>query len=227
MNRKRGKMTSHPAPFFLASRYSLSVWALIAANLIPVAGVLFAGWETWQLLLLFWAESAVIGLFNILKMLRIGGLRALFLAMFFTVHYGGFMAGHLLFIYSLFGSQDGAAPSLTPLLGDFLDMAPALMAFLISHGISFFRNFLGAEEYRDRSLNRQMAAPYKRIILMHVSIIFGGFLAESLDSALPALLLLIALKLAVDLWAHRKSHHKTAVETPRGETRASSSSKGV
>lgn len=227
MNRKRGMMASHPAPFFLSSRYSLSVWALIAANLVPVAGVFFLGWETWHLLLLFWAESAVIGFFNVLKMLRIGGIMALFLVIFFSVHYGGFMAGHLLFIYSLFGDSQAGADSTPQLLGEFLDMAPALLAFLISHGISFFRNFLGGEEYRDTSLNRQMAAPYKRIILMHVTIIFGGFLAESLDSALPALLLLIALKLVVDLWAHRKAHRKTEGEAHGGERPLSPSSKGV
>ena len=37
-------------------------------------------------------------------------------------------------------------------------------------------NFLGRREYVGRKLGRQMSEPYKRIVIMHVTIIFGGML---------------------------------------------------
>jgi len=51
---------------------------------------------------------------------------------------------------------------------------------------------------------RHTARPER--ILMHVTIIFGGWLILLLRSPVPALIRLIALKTAVDLRAHRKEH---------------------
>ncbi len=43
--------------------------ALILANLIPLAGVLLFQWDILAILLLYWAESVIIGYLNVLKML--------------------------------------------------------------------------------------------------------------------------------------------------------------
>ena len=72
----------------------------------------------------------------------------------------------------------------------------------MSHALSFYLNFIGRREYAGRQIARQMGEPYKRIMVMHVTIIFGGFLVMALDSALPALMLLIVLKIAADVRAH-------------------------
>ena len=84
--------------------YSVSGLALIAANLIPLAGVLIAGWDIAEIMLLFWGESAIVGYYNLLKMGKVGGWSLLFYGPFFVGHYGAFMVVHLLFIYALFGS---------------------------------------------------------------------------------------------------------------------------
>ena len=47
-------------------RYSLP--ALILSNLVPVAGVILFDWNVSAILLLYWAENAIIGFFNVLKM---------------------------------------------------------------------------------------------------------------------------------------------------------------
>ena len=57
-----------------------------------------------------------------------------------------------------------------------------------------------------------MGQPYKRIIVMHITIILGGFMVAALDSTLPALLLLVVLKLAVDLHSHLKEHGEVATD---------------
>ena len=53
---------------------SLSGLALIGANLVPLAGVLFLGWDLASVIVLFWAESAVIGFYTALKMAIVGKL---------------------------------------------------------------------------------------------------------------------------------------------------------
>ena len=74
---------------------------------------------------------------------------------------------------------------------------------------SYFSNFIGKREYQGRSINQQMGEPYKRIVIMHVTIIIGGFLAMALNSTMPVLLLLIAIKLTSDIRSHVKEHQST------------------
>lgn len=46
-----------------------SAFVLILANLIPVAGVLLFDWNVATILMLYWAESVVIGILNVLRMI--------------------------------------------------------------------------------------------------------------------------------------------------------------
>lgn len=115
---------------------SLSSITLILANLIPLFGVWLAGWDIGQIMLLFWAESAIIGYYNLCKMWKIGRWSLLFYGPFFVGHYGAFMAVHLLFIYALFAGEiaGGAEISRTQVFSDMQVLWPALLALLISHG---------------------------------------------------------------------------------------------
>jgi hypothetical protein len=198
-----------PTPEDLSLR-SPSALALLGTNLIPLAGILVLGWSLGEVMVLFWAENAVIGFYNLLKMAVIGRWAVLVAGPFFVGHYGGFMAGHFLFVYFLFvrGIETaGAGPGVQTALTDlFVPLWPALLAMFVSHGISFATNFIGRREFVGRKVQDQMAEPYKRIIVMHLTIIFGGWLIMLLRSPLPALILLIALKTAVDLRAHRREH---------------------
>lgn len=183
-----------------------SLYLLLAANLIPVGGVILAGWETGDIMLLFWLESAIIALFNILKMFRIAGPVAVFYSIFFIGHFGAFMAVHLMFIFALFIENDGVSASIPEVLAIFKSTWIAVVALLVSHGFSFKENFIDRQEYLRLTIKDQMHKPYSRIMIMHVTLIIGGFLVLALDSRLLALLLLIALKVIVDLKAHIKEH---------------------
>lgn len=120
---------------------SASTIALIVANLVPVAGTLFLGWKLSDVMVLYWAESAVIGLFNIARIIVIGRWTALFAAPFFAGHFGGFMAVHFLFIYTFFvqgpGNFSDGAGDLAEVAALFTSLWPALAALFISHGFSF------------------------------------------------------------------------------------------
>lgn len=46
-----------------------SVATLVAANVLPLFGVLFLGWRAFDVVFLYWLENVVIGVINVLKML--------------------------------------------------------------------------------------------------------------------------------------------------------------
>jgi hypothetical protein len=50
-------------------QYQASAWALVAANCLPLFGVLFLGWDAFAIVVLYWSENVVIGAINVLKML--------------------------------------------------------------------------------------------------------------------------------------------------------------
>jgi hypothetical protein len=72
---------SHDLPYYdaLASlgwleelwKYRTSSYALIAANALPLFGVLFFGWDTFTIVFLYWAENVIVGAINVLKMFAI------------------------------------------------------------------------------------------------------------------------------------------------------------
>ena len=196
-----------PEPPSLVSPSGL---ALIAANLVPLAGVLFFGWDLASVIVLFWAESAVIGFYTVLKMAVVGKLAALVAVPFFIGHFGGFMAVHFLLIYGLFvrgATASGQAPGVREALQQiFGPLWLSLAALFISHGVSFFDNFLGRREYLRTTMKTLMATPYNRIIVMQLALIFGGWIILLLKSPVPALALLILFKTALDFSAHRKEH---------------------
>ena len=196
-----------------------SVLALILANLVPVGGVLFFGWEVFPLMFLFWSENVIVGVFNVLKMICAGGGGSIgqatkfFLIPFFCVHYGMFTFVHGIFIMAMFGGglEHGAS---FPGVGTFWNVMQenhlgwAVLGLVISRGISFATNFIGHGEYKNVVAPMLMAQPYGRIIVLHIAIIGGGFLVMALHSPVLGLLLLVVLKTLLDLAGHLRERKK-------------------
>ena len=188
---------------------------LVAANLVPLAGVLFLGWSVFATLLLFWAENVIVGVFNVLRMLtampRSAALWAVkaFMIPFFTFHYGMFVFVHGVFVLQLFGGVHARG---FPTPAVFLDairaagIAPAVWGLALSHGVSFAFNYVGAGQYQTALLPQLMFRPYGRVMVMHVVILVGGFLVQMLGSPVIALALLVVLKTGLDLAAHVREH---------------------
>jgi len=211
---------------------NLSLLSLIGANLIPFAGIFFFGWDVTFIVLLYWTENLIVGFYNILKMALLkmdratNNLEKLFIIPFFCVHYGGFCAGHGLFLTIFFKLGSGSSPLENnsvwwgPLI--FLqllfsviakiwkstppEMIWAMIGLTVSHGISFVENYILGQEYKTSSLKKLMHQPYQRIIIMHIAIIAGGIFVMKLNSPLPLLIILILLKIFFDLHLHKKSH---------------------
>ena len=90
--------------------------SLIGANLAPLIGVLVLGWDAGVVVLLYWVENLVLGVYTILRIVfarvpvPLFHAGKLFAIPFFTLHFGGFCAVHGLFIMALFelGGGPGA-----------------------------------------------------------------------------------------------------------------------
>jgi hypothetical protein len=193
----------------------VSAWALVAANLLPVSCVLFWNWEVFPLLVLFWMENVIIGALNAARMLAVDPRDAalwagkLFLVPFFCFHFGMFTAIHGVFVFLLFGNSKPRDLSvLEPALRavEEWNLWLPLGALAASHLFSFFWNYLYRGEFRRASLSEQMAKPYGRVIVLHLTILVGGFGAMALGSPVWALVVLIAIKAALDLRAHLREH---------------------
>ena len=116
------------------ARYLLqpSTLILLAANLVPLVGVIFWDWDAFILLMLYWLETAVIAFWTIVRIATmprnaLGNIHfegsdkpaaPLALAAFFTLHAGIFMGVHFLFLWELFS---GDWPRKIHGLRDFVD----------------------------------------------------------------------------------------------------------
>lgn len=194
-----------------------SAWVLVAANLVPLAGVLFWGWEVFPLLVLFWLENLVIGALNALRMLlvaprdRAAWAAKLATVPFFCAHYGVFALIHGAIVFTLFGGRAYEPKDLWLLepalraLRDY-DLWLPLAALAASHLFSLAWNDLYRGELRGASLQDLMGRPYKRVVVLHLAIIAGGFGVQALHSPAWALAALVGLKIFIDVAAHRKEH---------------------
>lgn len=191
-----------------------STLALVVANLVPIAGVLFWGWRLDQAMILFWAESAFVAFYTVAKMAVVGRWLAIPAGAFFLAHFGAFMAIHFLFIYELFvrgpGSGGHEPPLGEALTGVFVPLWPALLALFLSHGVSFFLDFLGRGEDRSMTLRALMGAPYSRVITMHLTLLFGGWIVLAMHDPRPALAILLLLKIVTDIHAHRRERSRNS-----------------
>ena len=218
----------------LDKRYlsDIPLLALIAANAVPVVGVLYFQWDAFYLVLLYWAENMVIGFYNVLKMAcanvphPIDRLSKLYLIPFFIVHYGGFCAFHSLLILTMFEKKpDGAMgsadwPCLLILVQMALDMLRqacsaippnmryAIAALFVSHGISFVGNYLIKGEYRTTDVEKQMGDPYSRVVVLDIAILAGALSTMALGSPVLLLLALVVLKTIFDAKLHGRERKK-------------------
>ena len=196
-----------------------SLVALVIANAIPLVGVLLLGWTVFPLVLLYWLENLVIGGFNVAKLLLAQPrqpaywLGKAFLVPFFLVHFGGFTYIHGVLVVSFFGpkgSQGFDLLTTVPAAIRANQLGWSLLSLVLSHGLSFYWNYLRSGEYQRASLNALMAQPYGRVIVLHLTVLFGGWVVMLLGSPLFALVVLVGLKTAADLRAHRAERRKFA-----------------
>ena len=189
--------------------------ALLLANSVPFIGVLFFDWSLFSVIFMYWLENVAVGIFNIARMRKAEGQLANpqefllngkpydqsmknQLIGFFCFHYGIFTAVHGAVIFQMFGPT-----AVTPVL-----IAYSFIPLFLSHYISYRTNFIGKEEYKKVSPVELFIQPYKRVVVLHLTILGGGAVAQALGAPVMALVVLIALKTFIDTIAHFIEHQK-------------------
>lgn len=211
-----------PEPAGQTNRVPPSAYVLLATNLIPLVGIALHNWTVFQVLLLYWCENVVIGGFNVLRMLtaqpksEVTWAGKLFLIPFFCVHYGMFTFVHGMFVVSLFGGNKFGGFSGATLVSAVrgVGLTWPVAALVASHGFSFFHNYLGGGEYQRVFLPQLMFRPYGRIVVLHLTVLLGGFLVMALGAPVAAIVLLVGLKTAIDLGAHLRERVKFGDRNP-------------
>ena len=89
------------------------------------------------------------------------------------------------------------------------------MALAVSHVVSFFVNFIGRQEYRAVSPAGQMMRVYGSVFVLHATVLGGAFLAGILGTPFAALVLLVVLKTAADLFFHLREHRRLSAASER------------
>lgn len=211
--------------------FVVSIAALVLANLVTVAGVVLFGWSLMQILVVFWIESAIVGLLNVPKIaMARGGATATelaevgrsvatkaFLVPFFIFHYGLFWVVHGVFLWTLpLTAQlwsDAPFGSTSPDFGrvDGGEVLYATVVLLASHVVSFVVHYVARKEYLQVTANQQMFAVYGRVAVLHAVILAGGLVVGRLGSPLGILAVLVGGKVVLDVLfhynEHRKQHH--------------------
>jgi hypothetical protein len=210
----------------------LSALMLVGANLLPVWAVVEGRLGMGDVLLVYWFENVVIWFATTMRILtarrpsrrpflrgpagRPGDFGRLeetlsaktwvtgdpALALFFALHFGIFTVVHGIFAAVLAG--------MSGLRGSLLDWVAAAAAILLSHMLSLGLHWLGRGERRAVSPGWAMAAPYPRMLALHVTVVVGFFLLGGPDGRtaheVATVVLLMGLKTALDLCFHLGEH---------------------
>jgi hypothetical protein len=172
--------------------------AVVAINLAAFLPVWWGSWSVFALLGLYWFENLVLGVVQFLRMRRVERVQkrkeVFALSGFFAMHYGLFTLVHGIFVLVFFGlilagAHDGGASGWW-------------IAALVVAGVPAFayhRDYVRADAARHASLDRLMLEPYARVVVLHLVVLLGAWLALSLQQPRALLLLLVGLKLAVEL----------------------------
>lgn len=196
----------------------VSTWALIISNFSIVFFAVVDGVGILEILWIYWIQSVIIGIFNFIKILslkrfstegftqgnkQVGETTAakISTAFFFLFHYGFFHVVYAVFLSTGLNLFSGDQP----VRSNFNYLFYATIIFVINYVIELIYYFREREERPN--LGRMMFAPYTRIIPMHITIIFSGFVGMggmffSLDSGLAVIIFFTLLKTFVDVISH-------------------------
>jgi hypothetical protein len=224
----RSRFAHAPQPVSELLLY-LPITVVLISNLIPLIGVLFWGWSTFVLLVLYWAETVIIAFWTLMRIL-VGGdfaknffgeiLGRLFFFAFFLVHSGGFLFGHFIFLWTFFSGKHGHSTKLSEAFFQTMPdefwkgivlasglLIPLAISF-IGRGIAFviemrrlplWKRLVDHDPTDEKEVGAIVGGLYTRIVIMHLVILVGAALAQKLGAIAPLILLIIG-KTIVDIW---------------------------
>ncbi len=143
-----------------------------------------------------------------------------FMGAFFTVHYGGFCAGHGLFLLLLLGMSSNSGADISPEIGPEVvsqtitshSLAPFIALIVLWQLAVFLWEFCYRKGYEKTTPGEEMFAPYGRIIVLHVGIFAGAFALIQFGEPMIGVLALILLRSAFGIFANLRSKRRKTME---------------
>lgn len=187
------------------------VVAGLVVDLLPIYAVLMWGWSAVPLVMLYWMENIIAGVMTIPRILisgaafGIGGLLgSVFLSAFFVVHYGLFCLVHGTFLVGFASFSNPQAIENVP-FADFegifryglqsgLHVDWIIYAIIAFQVLAFLVEFLWKGEWKRSSPDKEMMAPYGRIIVLHIGIFAGAGALVLLGQPMVGVLALVVFR---------------------------------
>jgi hypothetical protein len=187
---------------------------LILSNLVTILFAVVEIWDVGEVMLIYWGQSVVIGLFNFKRILDLKQFSTKNFkindqpvepttatkrqtAWFFLLHYGFFH-----FVYFGFLSAGRGQGTGLPEGKALVAVVLCVLVFLVNHAFSYRHN-RERDAARVPNIGTVMFFPYARIIPMHLTIIFGSLLAGDSQAVL---VLFLGLKTVADFIMHAVEH---------------------
>lgn len=203
---------------------------LIVANAVPLVGVVGFGWDLHSLLVGYWLESGAVGVASVAKIRRAEGeddpgeLPSLSLndrpvdsfvgrssrliAAFFVAHYGAFWVAHGAFVLLFPALIPGLEPA-SPRI-----VAAAAVSLAAYHAVSYWANYVGEREYERSGPVTLMVEPYRRVFVLHLTVVLGAFAVAAIGAPVGALVVMVVAKTGLDLRGHWREHARTRRRSP-------------
>lgn len=182
-----------------------------ATAIISVIGIFLFDWSVVTMLFVYWLETGVVGLFNVVRMLKATQMQKdpkydptivpitsgsrIGLTIFFCVHYGIFWLGHGFFIkgITIAFEQPLQASNWVWLI---------LVPLLLQYAFEFARERQAGTS--ERVINNLFIRPYGRVVLQHLTIIILS-IPLMLLSPFPRLaaVLLVFFRVSIEMVALR------------------------
>ncbi len=181
--------------------------------MMPLFGVAFLHWTVFPLMLLFWTENVIFGLFNVLKMLvvavqgkEVSVWTGLDWILRFCLLWGGFTFVHGVFVMAMFGGGHILAKAGFPTPGVFWSaiieyhLQWVILGLVVSHAVSFAHDFLWKGVFREADIMDFMIGPFIRMVVMHIFVFAGGIAVRILGSPVIGVVVLVLFKTGLDLF---------------------------
>ena len=205
-----------------------AIISLLLINAIILALALILDWSLYDIIFSYWLENLVIGFYNIFKMYKVDGgnpedhykiendkkvyvppIKTPFVIIFIC-HFGILWAIYGNFIQKEFNMDELLYQ--TDNGYDFVKLIdwPMRIAFIglfISHGVDYFKNFIGKKEYVNRTFSKQMVEPYKGILIINSVLLSVAMFSWKTTGSHPFMLFfMILLKVLVELKLFEQDH---------------------
>lgn len=207
---------------------------------LPIGGILFFNWDWRSIIVLYWLENITIGVQTVISMIRTtrvqvpgsksqitmngkevqGASAKPFMIIFFMLHYGIFTIVHGVFVFLLASGvmnrmfrAPGQSVSLLPEATGGADIN--LSGILIAWGLaSLVQVAMGFFQPRASlpPVSHLFFSPYARIIVLHVTVLFGAGVISYFSWPPAAAILLVALHFLTDLFSQSRAKKRESAE---------------